>query len=253
MLRALSKYLAAHAATQPLVQRFRSEDLPGGRLLTRGDEIGEFLAVELAGVSDEELDSAFDPPPDTEICFDVNYHSRDEEIAETPSLVEFIGKQDREEERRLEEDWEGPPGWHLHKLGKWLMGKYPWQVEGDVWVFLLSGRPPRLAEPLRVTRYKNDTYSITFSPWVSEATVSKAYHATRRSHRQALGSNKMVRVFRFVSEQANQEGCLPSWEQMLIRWNATNPDDTYSDRSGLYHAYQRVVEALVPPYLPPLT
>ena len=46
MTNALRKYFAAHAARRSLVQRFRREHLPDG-LLTRDEEISEFLAEEL--------------------------------------------------------------------------------------------------------------------------------------------------------------------------------------------------------------
>ena len=116
-------------------------------------------------------------------------------------------------------------------------------------VFVISGRPPRLAKPLSATsNMGNATYSLTFLPWISEETILRAYRATRE--RGTLPGDKTVRVLRFVSGQADEDGCLPSWSTLLDRWNEANPDERFSDRSALRRAYIRAVEALVPPYLP---
>ena len=116
-------------------------------------------------------------------------------------------------------------------------------------VFLISGRPPRLAEtaePLSATHnIGHATASLTFSPWISEKTIMRAFRVVRGP---SLG-DKTVRVLRFVSGQADQEGRLPSWPALLNRWNAANPDEKYSDRSALSKAYGRAIVALVPPYL----
>ena len=119
-------------------------------------------------------------------------------------------------------------------------------------VFLISGRPPRLAEPLRATQDDaNAAYSITFSPWISEETVVRAYRNIKSLHRRQPG-DKTLRVFHFVSEQADDEGVLPTWGALHERWKVANPDpdERFSNRSALYKAYRRAVEALVPPSLP---
>ena len=59
-----------------------------------------------------------------------------------------------------------------------------------------------------------------------------------------------MRVLRFVTGQADEDGGLPSWSELLLRWNAANPTESFSDRSALHRIYKRAVEALVPPYLP---
>lgn len=124
-------------------------------------------------------------------------------------------------------------------------------------VFLISGRPPRLAEPLHASLdIVNATYSITFVPWISEETIVRAHRATRRvlrdrrPSRRELPGDRTVRVLRFVTGQTDVDGGLPSWSELLRRWNAANPTETFSDRSALHRAYKRAVEALVPPYLP---
>jgi len=119
-------------------------------------------------------------------------------------------------------------------------------------VFLISGRPPRLAEPLSATlQEENATYSITFLPWVSEETISRAYHLIRSWHGRLPG-DKTIRVLRFVVQQTDEEGYPPTWSTLLSRWNVANPDDRFTDRSALRKAHRRAVEALVPPYLSPL-
>jgi hypothetical protein len=121
-------------------------------------------------------------------------------------------------------------------------------------VFLISGRPPRIAEPLSATfDMANATYSITFQPWVSEKTVLRAYRVvTQPAYRAAyrLPGDKTIQVLRFVSEQADEKGRLASWEVMHDRWNVTNPDERFWDRSALHKTYSRAVEALIPAYLP---
>jgi hypothetical protein len=160
----------------------------------------------------------------------------------------------REREERLKEDWEGPPGWHLEKLGEWLVNTGPWVNIGVAVVFLISRRPLRIAEPLSATfDMVNATYSITFQPWVSEKIVLRAYHVVAQlAYRAAyrLPRDKTIRVLRFVSGQADEKGRFPSWQVMHDRWNLTNPNDRFWNRSAYYKAYSRAVEALIPPYLP---
>ncbi len=160
----------------------------------------------------------------------------DEEIAEA-----------RRRDREHYKGWEGYFGWHLETLGEWLADKYPWENVEDAVVFLISGRPPRLAQPLSATENtRNATYSLTFSPWISEETLMRAYRAIRGPS----PGDKTVRVLHFVSGQADDDGVLPSWTTLCNRWNAANPDEKFSDKSALRRAYRRAVEALVPPYLP---
>lgn len=262
MTDALRYYFAAHAARRPIVRKFRREDLPDGSLLTEDEEISEFLATELGfewGVQnylEERRENSLEKgrgksgsavpllldatPPHRDTCGVYTY----EELARMRAEAEIW------EARLIEEDWDGPPGYHLQKLGEWLMDKYPWENVGDAEVFLISGRPPRLTEPLRVSHDDgNATYSITFSPCVSEDTIVRAYRTIQTLHRQPPG-DKTVRVLHFVSEQADDEGVLPSWATLCEGWNAENPDERFSNRDGLFKAYWRAVEALVPPDLP---
>jgi hypothetical protein len=62
-----------------------------------------------------------------------------------------------------------------HRLGMlvgWLKGVCPWSDAEDVAVFLVSGRPLRLAGPLQASLdMQNATYSLAFSPWISEETI----------------------------------------------------------------------------------
>jgi hypothetical protein len=197
-------------------------------------------------------------------------------------LAEQIAEEEMDQERQMEEDWwgkgretevswydfldgdpteedvaeemqrrkgfEGYFGWYLEILGEWLADKYPWENVGDAVVFLISGRPPRLAQPLSAnSNMGNATYSLTFSPWISKETLMRAYRATRVTP----PGDKTVRVLRFVLGQANDDGDLPTWDTLHERWNAANPKaEWFSDRSAIYKAYSRAVGALVPPYLP---
>jgi hypothetical protein len=157
-------------------------------------------------------------------------------------------EEDVAEERERLKGYEGYFGAQLEILGEWLADKYPWENVGDAVVFLISGRPPRLAQPLSATSNMGSaTYSLTFSPWISEGTLVRAYRAIR----ETPPGDKTVRVLRFVLGQANDKGDLPSWATLCERWNAANPEgDRFKDRSALYKAYRRAVEALVPLSLP---
>jgi hypothetical protein len=235
------------------VQRFRREDLPHGRLLTRDADIGKYLAEVLGAEPDvEKYLLSNRGKPDQVDTFHLSYeqfagayHRPPDEVA-----VQFFADRERERERWLEDRWEQPLRWRLKRIAELLAGWYPWETVGDAVVFLVSGRPPRLAEPLSAAhdqRYLGH-YSITYVPWVSEETVVRAYRATQFSRQSPR--DKTVRVLRFVSEQADQEGSLPSWSKLLDLWNAAYPEDRYLDRTSLYNAHKRALEALIPPYLP---
>jgi hypothetical protein len=262
MTDALRYYFAAHAARRPIVQKFRREDLPDGSLLTDDEEISDFLDAELGfewGVQnyleDRREESLEDrrgkPGSAVPLILDAKPPHRDTcGVYTYEELARMRAEAEKWEARLIEEDWDGPTWYHVYKLGEWLMDKYPWEHIGEAEVFLISGRPPRLAEPLRASNDDGSaTYSITFSPWVSEDTIVRAYRTIQKLHRQPPG-DKTLRVLRFVSEQADDEGVLPTWTTLYERWNADNPDERFADRSALYKAYRRGVEGLVPPDLP---
>lgn len=265
---ALRSYLAAHAAEQPLVQRFRRKHpLLQGGLLTQDEEIEAFLALELGVDLDLEqyLDSHRGKPSNVlPYRLHAEASAGDGEAITDKEMAQIVAKKQSEQERRLEDQWvrepelflqrleEGgsEPGGYLEELGEWLVNVYPWSHVGEAVVFVISGRPPRLAEPLSAAmNMGNATYSITFSPWVSEATVVRAYRTVISRHRRLPG-DKTIRVLHFVSEQADEEGQLPSWSELERRWNKANPDERFWDRSAMHKTYSRAVEALVPPYLP---
>jgi hypothetical protein len=296
MTAALREYLAVHAADRPIVQRFRREFLPDGRLYTDDHDISLLLKeqhVAKPGTTDlqQYLDENRGKPDDGVVPFefstgpppgdDESGFATMEELAEQaaedeidqmrqmeelfwggsgePKIPEddwlFLDEDATDEEiaearrrvREQDQGWEGYFGWHLETLGEWLAAQYPWENVGDAVVFLISGRPPRLAKPLSaISNMGNATYSLTFSPWISEETLMRAYRAIRVTP----PGDKTVRVLRFVSGQADDDGVLPTWDALCDRWNAANPDEKFKDRSALYKAYRRAVEALVPPYLP---
>jgi hypothetical protein len=256
MTAALREYLAVHAAQRSIVQRFRREYFPHG-LLRQDEEISAFLSAEL-GVEVAVEDYLAYPegkPTDTVPLFlDSMPPQRDTcGVYTQEELASMRASEEQRQEKEMERDWD----WYwlqdelLQTLAKWLFDKYPWASIEDVEVFLISGRPPRLAEPLRATQDDaNAAYSITFSPWISEETVVRAYRNIKSLHRR-LPRDKTLRVLHFVSEQVNDKGVLPSWGTLYDRWNAANPEvERFSDRSALYKAYRRAVEALVPPSLP---
>jgi hypothetical protein len=292
MTAALREYLAVHAAQRPIVRRFRRECLPDGRLYTDDHDISLLLEeqkVAKAGTDVQQyLDSHRGKPNDRtlRIEFSTGPHSGvDYRLPNLDEMAEMSAKAEKDHERQMEEDWwgkgrEGDISWddflggdpteedvaeerqrqkegegyfgaQLEILGEWLAARYPWENVGDAVVFLISGRPPRLAQPLSATsNAANATYSLAFSPWISEETLMRAYRAIRGPS----PGDKTVRVLRFVSGQADEEGRLPSWSTLLNRWNATNPMENFSDKSALRRAYRRAVEALLDfPGLLPLT
>ena len=259
MTDALRTYFAAHAAKRHLVQRFRREYFPHG-LLRRDEEISEFLSEEL-GVEVTVEDYLAYPegkPADTvPLLLDSKPPQRDTcGVYTQKELASMRVSEEQRQEEEMEWDWEShkwpPPGDLFQTLAKWLFDKYPWASIEDAEVFLISGRPPRLAEPLRATQDDaNAAYSITFSPWISEETVVRAYRKVKSLHRRQPG-DKTLRVLHFVSEQADDDGDLPTWGALHERWKVANPEpeERFSNRSALYKAYRRAVEALVPPSLP---
>jgi hypothetical protein len=209
-----------------------------------GDELGGISLEELAEqIAQEEIDQ--------ERQMEEDWWGKGGEGQEDISWYDFLDhdptEEDVAEERERQKEWEGHFGTQLEILGEWLAARYPWENVGDAVVFLISGRPPRLAQPLSATsNMGNATYSLTFSPWISEETLVRAYRAVRRTP----PGEKTVGVLRFVLGQADDDGDLPSWTTLCDRWNAANPHERYTDKSALYKAYRRAVEALVPPYLP---
>jgi hypothetical protein len=270
------------------VRRFRRKYLPDGRLYTDDHDISLLLEeqhVAKPGTDVQQyLDENRGKPDDWAVPFVFSTEPPGDDAGSTwEELAEQIAEEEIDQERQMEEDWwgkgregqediswydfldgdpteedvaeerqrqkvwEGHFGTQLEILGEWLAARYPWENVGDAVVFLISGRPPRLAQPLSaISNMGNATYSLTFSPWISEETLMRAYRAIRVTP----PGDKTVRVLRFVSGQADEEGRLPTWTTLCDRWNAANPDEKFSDRSALYKAYRRAVEALVPPYLP---
>ena len=257
MTDALRAYFAAHASQRRLVKRFRREYFPDG-LLSQDDEISEFLWTHVGWDLTPEDYPVYPEgkPADTvPLLLDSKPLQRDTCGVHTPKeLAHFRTLEEQRQEEIMEWDWESykwpPPGDLFETLAKWLLDKYPWASKEDAEVFLITGRPPRLVEPLRAAQDDaNAAYSITFSPWISEETVVQAYRAIQSSF-QRPPRDKTVQVLKFVSEQADDEGILPSWAELYDLWNAANPNHRFVDRSALYKAYRRAVEALVPPYLP---
>ena len=291
MTAAFREYLAVHAAQRPIVRRFRREYLPDGRLYTDDHDILLLLEeqkvvktettnlqqylYENRGKPDDVVPIVFstEPPPgdglggsslkelaeqiaeeeiDQERQMEEDWWGKGREGQEDISWYDFFDgdptEEDVAEERQRQKVWEGHFGTQLEILGEWLAAKYPWENVGDAVVFLISGRPPRLAQPLSAnSNMGNATYSLTFSPWISEETLMRAYRAIRVTP----PGDKTVRVLRFVSGQADDDGVLPTWDELHERWNAANPEaEWFSDRSALYKAYIRAVGALAPPYLP---
>jgi hypothetical protein len=234
-------------------------------LLRREKEISEFLSEELGVEVTVEAYLAYPegkPSDNVPLLLDSKPPQRDTcGVYTQEELASMRASEEQRQEEEMEWDWESykwpPPGDLFQTLAKWLFDKYPWASIEDAEVFLISGRPPRLAEPLRATQDDaNAAYSITFSPWISEETVVRAYRnikSLHRRHRRQPG-DKTLRVLHFVSEQVDDKGDLPSWGALHKRWNAANaanPEgERFKDRSALYKAYRRAVEALVPPYLP---
>lgn len=262
---ALRGYFAAHAARRLLVQKFRREELPEGQLLTRDDEISEYLKAELqieSGVEEYLEKQAESPredlPTEVPFAFGSTPTEGDDPLFMThDDVADELADIEMDEETRMQVDWHGPAGWLLNMLGGWLVQKYPWRSVEEAVVFLISGRPPRLVEPLGASHnWQNATFSITYLPWISEETVVRAYRLTQRwsnngrPTRRELPGDKTISVLRFVTERTNQDGRLPSWSELLRLWNLANPNATFADRSALRRAYRRSVEALVPPHLP---
>src|SRR5215217_6685062 len=89
---------------------------------------------------------------DQERQMEEDWWGKGREGEEDISWFDFLDRnpteEDVAEERQRQKEWEGHFGTQLEILGEWLADKYPWENVGDAVVFLISGRPPRLAQPL---------------------------------------------------------------------------------------------------------
>jgi hypothetical protein len=135
----------------------------------------------------------------------------------------------------------------LQKVGEELARRYPWR-EAAATRFVLTGEPPGIP-PLTgriVTggfrEHGSDPAIIMeVAPYVAADTVKTFYlqmqHASGGRAQQETA--KGAAVFRFVQEQADDEGNLPQWPELLRRWNRAHPTQRYGDESGIRKVYKR--------------
>lgn len=50
----------------------------------------------------------------------------------------------------------------------------------------------------------------------------------------------------FVVEQADEQGNIPAWEELKVRWNRRYPEWSSKKREDLHRAYYRVAKILLP-------
>jgi hypothetical protein len=95
--------------------------------------------------------------------------------------------------------------------------------------------------------------SITLicEPWLSDDTVLRAYRRAQRmlfSGRNAHGSLRNFRVFRFVAEHSDAQGKHPPVRQLAAAWNLQYPAEAYSDFRQFWRDYRCARKVLIHPY-----
>jgi hypothetical protein len=117
----------------------------------------------------------------------------------------------------------------LGDLSRLLGARYPWELKDAAW-FVLTNEPPdvlSLAFSRDPTRH---TFTLTFAPWVSEATVLKSYRSAYKGDAK-LPTEKSLAVLRFVNERT-PPGERPNWASLTRLWNEQHPELAYEGRSG---------------------
>jgi len=258
MVGALSKYTALKAAQHPVVQMFRKENFPHGELLRETKEITDFLLSQ-PGVQKWISDTHGVEPgefvkikgwPLPYLAEQVVTVMRGLQLREGVNEWYFDHQFGKYFIRRDMQEYTD-----LGKLVELLMHLFPWNHAGKIALFLIAGKPPPdVPDAINWAMHRDSgTFSIKFLPWVSRETILSAYRDVRRfvDANQLPKGDKTLRVFHFVVDQADRDGNLPSWPELLRRWNDTHPaeKEKFSDRSAIRRAYMRAVDAMTPyPY-----
>jgi hypothetical protein len=255
MVGALSKYMALKAAQLPVVRIFREETLPHGELLRETKEITDFLLSQPGvqkwisdthGVEPGEFVKVKGWWPLAYLAEQVMTVVRDLQLREGVNEWYFNHRVGKYVIRRDMQEYTD-----LGKLVELLMHAFPWNHAGEVALFLIAGSPPpHVPDAIRWAMHRDSgTFSIEFLPWVSEETILSAYRDVRRfsdPNRLPREDSRTLLVFHFVVDQADRDGNLPSWRELLRRWNDTHPEVKFSDRSAIRRAYMRAVDVMTP-------
>jgi hypothetical protein len=144
----------------------------------------------------------------------------------------------------------------LQEVAKHLSRRYPW-LESEAIRFVLTGEPPWIP-PLTGQLVRggfrelgaDPAIIITTAAYVSAETVRKLFLQMQHQSggRAQQERAKGAAVLRFVLEQADSEGNLPPWFEVLRRWNTAYPKQRYADdESGIRKQYDRAYREIIAP------
>jgi hypothetical protein len=154
------------------------------------------------------------------------------------------------------------PGWvlfgrtpSLQELGIWLATINPWSSQEAAWFALTGEWPEVIPLELHYHRYRR-RFTLTFAPWISEATYRRAYRGAR--DHLLMGDNrplskKTLAAVRFVLESVDEDGTRPSWPELTRLWNKEHPEWRFRNRGGLRKAYQHALADLAGLKMPGLS
>jgi hypothetical protein len=131
---------------------------------------------------------------------------------------------------------------------------YAWEEKEMAWT-ILTGEAPQL-EPLDVRvlyhGLRPTRIVMTAEHWLPAEAVERNFRETQR---RLLGgdrrrpSTRSLKVLEFVEDQIRSEGARPSWRELLRRWNAEFPKESFKDAANFHRVYHRALEKVAHPSL----
>jgi len=138
----------------------------------------------------------------------------------------------------------------LRETSEVLASRLGWRA-AEAARFVLTDKAPVLHPIITHIDWRDGTIILEAKHWVLARTVEAVYNEAQQrllnnaSNRQ-VGDSTLA-VVRFVLEHTDEEGNHPSWEELRKRWNRAHPEHTFENRSGLFKAYHRGSKSIGPP------
>jgi hypothetical protein len=273
---AFSEYLAKVASFDPRIQNFR-KDILGGRLLTEEEAI-EFVSspalryfsmdrladkgVPLTGHTAEIIEYKDARPTRTcDLSVKVQVRWGEDSVVilhrQGTFAVKYLRIIRADGSPVSAEVWDGSVLDDARRLAESLTKFYPWdKAQATTW--LLTGNVP-IVSPLKaqckIHHMSYGEYGCTFgtitltvAPWVPASQVLAFY---RKQQRKMLRRDnrplrpKTIALFRFVTEQVDDQGKIPSVRQLLKLWNKRYPEWHYRDERRFWNDVNRAVKLIV--------
>jgi hypothetical protein len=234
---AISEYLAMDASTRIEVKRFRAEVL-GGQLLTEEEALRLLESPAAQMFSAKALRAAgIDPVRhEAELLEEQGYPQKSYRalVRAGGSTLEFSPRASERREWRVRLVgrwlslliWDGSVTHELRRVASVL--RYTWR-EGQAEWFILTGRTPLLSAlghsyDIHVASHGNRAViNLHVDAWVSAERVLALYRDLQKSilgnrHNRPISERRLT-LFRFVTEQADEEGEIPPWRTLIVEWN----------------------------------